>query len=485
QIDSKDNTIIEGAADNIASQQGKGEKMPLEIVGAAAVLLGGMYSAEKCLIALFDEKGRKLKIQGIYGLVKVPVGSELDLRENIIQQVVFRNETVNLGLGSSDIMRKFLGESFSNLLCVPLCSKSKNLGFICLINKHTELTGELVDFDDEDELLLRSLADHVGVSLENKLLYEVQDTNFLTTIRAMVNALDARDPFTKGHSDQVARYALLIGKELNFTEQELENLHYAGLLHDIGKIGVAESILHKPTNLTPEEYSQMKLHTYFGQQILRPVSFFQKLLPAIYHHHERWDGQGYPDGLKEDDIPLEARILSVADTFDAIVTQRVYRKGREKEMAMHELIKCTGRQFDPRIVDAFLTAMDKTELSREELLHWKLDAIRNIYRDVLLAVTQEQLVLADGSELAEVLKYGKLNLELNVYKKSDLPGVRKKVGQLLEELMLDKTRQKKFILCVSETVSNMLKHADGGIVQLLTSDRNIWFVARENVRASN
>ncbi|MFZ3172875.1 MAG: HD domain-containing phosphohydrolase [Carboxydocellales bacterium] len=480
QSDSKDNASIEGAADNLTSQQGKGEKIPLKIVDAAAAMLGRMYSADKCLIALFDDIGREFKIQGIYGAVKVPVGSKLDLRENIIHQVVFRGEAVNLRLGSPAIMRNFLGESVSNLLCVPLCSKSQNLGFICLINKHTELTGKLVDFDDEDELLLRSLSDHVGVSLENKVLYEVLETTFLTTIRAMVNALDARDPYTKGHSDQVARYALLIGKELNFTETELENLRYAGLLHDIGKIGVAESILHKPTKLTPEEYSQMKLHTYFGRQILRPVSFFQKLLPAIYHHHERWDGQGYPDGLKEDEIPLEARILAVADTFDAIVSQRVYRKGREKEMAMNELIKSTGRQFDPRIVDAFLTAMDKAELSGEELLHWKLDVIRNIYRDVLLAVTQEQLVLADGSELAEVLKYGKLKLELKVNEKSNLPGVREKVSQFLEKLMIDKTRQKKFILCVSETVSNMLKHANGGIVQLLISDQNIWFVARDN-----
>lgn len=486
QIDAKDNMIVEGVEgvedveDNSASQQGQRDKLRSKIASVAAVLLGRMYCADKCLIALFDEKGQELNIKGIYGSLKLPAGSKPDPRENIIHQVVVNGESVNLRQDSPAIMRNFLGETVSNLLCVPLCSKSKNLGLICLINKHTEVTGKLADFDDEDELLLRSLADHVGVSLENKELYERLETTFLTTIRAMVNALDARDPYTKGHSEQVARYALLIGKELKLSEPELDNLCYAGILHDIGKIGVPESILNKPTKLTPEEYSQMKLHTYFGRQILRPVSFFQKLLPAIYHHHERWDGQGYPDGLKEDEIPLEARILAVADTFDAIVSQRVYRNGREKEMAVNELIKSTGRQFDPRIVDAFLTAVDKTELSREELLHWKLDTIRNIYRDVLLAVTQEQLVLADGDELAEVLKYGKLKLELNVNEKNDLPGVRENVSKLLDELTVDKTLQKKFILCVSETVSNMLKHANGGIVQVLVNDKNIWFVARDN-----
>lgn len=480
QIDAKDNMIVEGVEDNSESQQDKGEKIRLKIAGVAAVLLGRMYCADKCLIALFDEKGQELKIKGIYGSLKVPAGSKPDLRENIIHQAVVNGEVVNLRQDSPAIMRNFLGETVSNLLCVPLCSKSTNLGFICLINKHTEVTGELADFDDEDELLLRSLADHVGVSLENKELYERLEATFLTTIRAMVNALDARDPYTKGHSEQVARYALLIGKELKLSEPELDNLCYAGLLHDIGKIGVPESILNKSAKLTLEEYSQMKLHTYFGRQILRPVSFFQKLLPAIYHHHERWDGQGYPDGLKEDEIPLEARILAVADTYDAIVSQRVYRKGREKEMAVNELIKSAGRQFDPRIVDAFLTALDKTELSREELLHWKLDTIRNIYRDVLLAVTQEQLVLADADELAEVLKHGKLKLELNVNEKNDLPSVRENVSKLLDELTVDKTLQKKFILCVSETVSNMLKHANGGVVQVLAGEKNIWFVARDN-----
>ncbi|MHB8983783.1 MAG: GAF and HD-GYP domain-containing protein, partial [Carboxydocellales bacterium] len=347
----------------------------------AAVLLGRMYYVDKCFIALFEDKNRDLKIAGGFGLSRIIQNSELDLNSNIIHAVAVQGESISLKDNDLSSTKKFLGETVTNLLCVPISSKSRILGMVCLVDKHKELSGELADFDNEDEQILRSLAESLGVALENTELYRELEKTFMTTIQAMVNALEARDPHTKGHSERVARYALLIGKELKLSDSQLQNLRFAGILHDIGKIGVPETILHKASQLTLEEYSQMKMHTYYGRQILRPVQIFQELLPAIYHHHERWDGLGYPDGLKEEEIPLEARILAVADAFDAIISQRVYRKSREKEMGINEIIKYTGRQFDPQVVDAFLTAMDKTELSKEELLHWKLDTIRYIYRD--------------------------------------------------------------------------------------------------------
>jgi anti-sigma regulatory factor (Ser/Thr protein kinase) len=148
-------------------------------------------------------------------------------------------------------------------------------------------------------------------------------------------------------------------------------------------------------------------------------------------------------------------------------------------MAINELIKCAGKQFDPQVVDAFLTALDKSELSKEELLHWKLDTIRDIYRDVIMAVTQCQLILADDEELTDILKTGEIKLEVFIRNNSDAPIVRKNVERVLEELTVDPKIQKNLLLCVSEVISNMLKHAQGGAMQIIVSPRKIWFIAKD------
>jgi len=467
-------SLIEEIAD---CEQKWGKSSRFKLAETIAALLGRMFCAKECIIALFNKERKELKIKGVFGSLEVPENLNLDLQENIINQVALQGEIVNLKQNSLVVTKTVLGQKVQNFLCVPISSKSGILGVIYMINKYNELTGEFLDFDAEDEQLLSFLADYVGISLENQELYEELETSFLSTIRAMVNALDARDPYTKGHSEQVAKYALLIGKELNLSEVELKNLRYAALLHDIGKLGVAESILHKPSGLTPDEYSQMKLHPYFGRQILQSVGLFQKLLPAIYHHHERWDGQGYPDGLKEEEIPLEARILAVADAFEAMISHRVYRKCLGKEMAVNELIKYTGKQFDPKIVDVFLTAIDRTELSKDELFHWKLDTIRNVYRDVIMAVTQCRLVLAERWELVKIFKQGEVKLEINIRQKDDVPTARKKIEKLLGELRVEQKIIRNLLLCVSEAISNMLKHAQGGIIQVIVNDLNIWIVA--------
>ncbi|MGA1826026.1 MAG: HD domain-containing phosphohydrolase [bacterium] len=184
-------------------------------------------------------------------------------------------------------------------------------------------------------------------------------------INSLIKALEAKDRYTSGHSEAVTKYASWIVKKLmekNFGEEIdeptfLQDIQTAGRLHDIGKIGVVESILNKPGKLTDEEYAEIKKHPITGANILTLVEDLQKYIPFVLHHHERWDGKGYPDELKGEDIPLGSRILSVADTYDAMTSCRSYRKGFPPEKAAQELIACKGSQFDPVMVDAFIEVL--------------------------------------------------------------------------------------------------------------------------------
>jgi len=181
---------------------------------------------------------------------------------------------------------------------------------------------------------------------------------YLGTIKSLIAALEAKDPYTRGHSERVARFAEEIGRQLKLSEEHLETLRYAGILHDIGKIGTARYILRKPGKLTEDEYQRIRLHPESGALILREIKFLSKTVPAIFHHHEHFDGTGYIDGIKGWEIPLLARILTVADAYDAMTSPRPYRAAMADEVACRELINCSGTQFDPDIVQAFLRTMD-------------------------------------------------------------------------------------------------------------------------------
>jgi len=176
-------------------------------------------------------------------------------------------------------------------------------------------------------------------------------------IVAFANAIDAKSPWTQGHSERVTSYALLIAQEMGIHEDELRTLRIAGLLHDIGKIGTYDVILDKPGPLTAEEWQLIKMHPARGGSILRPIKQLQEVIPIIKHHHERIDGNGYPDGLHGDEIPLLARILCLADSYDAMIADRPYKKGMEKENAFSEIRKKTGTQFDADAVKAFFAVV--------------------------------------------------------------------------------------------------------------------------------
>jgi HD-GYP domain-containing protein (c-di-GMP phosphodiesterase class II) len=179
---------------------------------------------------------------------------------------------------------------------------------------------------------------------------------FLGTIQAMAEAIDAKDPYTRGHSGRVNRYSVAIGRQLRLTDDQLEELHVASLMHDVGKIGIHDRILQKPGKLTPDEFEIMKTHATLGAQILAPIKKMHRVIPGLRWHHERWGGGGYPDGLERDAIPLMARIIAVADTFDAMTTHRPYQSAMSVDDARERLGSLSGIAFDERMVEAFQAA---------------------------------------------------------------------------------------------------------------------------------
>jgi len=194
-------------------------------------------------------------------------------------------------------------------------------------------------------------------------LYTKMRKVYLDTIRALAAAIDAKDPYTKGHSERVAEMSVALAQELNLSGRDIENIEYAALLHDIGKIGIADNILGKNSSLTDEEFDKIKEHTIMGAKIIEPVDFLKNSYKAIYHHHEKYDGKGYPEGLKSEDIPILARIIAAADAYDAMCSDRPYRKKLNKDKILKELKDQSGKQFDPEVVKALFSILDR---EREE-----------------------------------------------------------------------------------------------------------------------
>lgn len=236
---------------------------------------------------------------------------------------------------------------------------------------HDSLVGAMIvqaeapnAFAENDSRVLESLASQVAIALENAQLYEELEESFVQTVLALANAMDARDNYTRDHSQRISLLAVEVGRALGFSDKELENLRWAGLLHDIGKIGVPDDILLKPDTLTDEEYEIIKQHPVLGANILEPVKKLVNVAPLVRGHQEWYNGGGYPDGLAGEDIPRGARILSVVDSYIAMTDERVYRSARSHDEALRELINLKGVQFDPEVVDTFVKLLKKSSFRR-------------------------------------------------------------------------------------------------------------------------
>jgi len=233
------------------------------------------------------------------------------------------------------------------------------MGAICARDK---LSGE--EYLAADEKLVAAMAAQAAIAISNTLLFGDVKSLFVGTVRSLASAVDAKDPYTLGHSQRVTQYALTIAQELGLSGAGCEDLQLAALLHDVGKIGLPDEILLKAGKLTADEWEQVRKHPIWGEEILRPIRQLRRVASWIRHEHERWNGSGYPDGLKAADIPLPSRIIAVADAFDALTSDRSYRKAVSLREAIEILESAAGSEYDPDVVAAFLAAVGSGKISK-------------------------------------------------------------------------------------------------------------------------
>ena len=246
------------------------------------------------------------------------------------------------------------------LVLVPVCSRERMYGLMVLLHHR-----ERDELENEDLTLVAAIAGQAAVALENTSLFEDLEISYFSTVKALARAIEVKDPFTYGHSERVTEYALAIARRMGASDTEMQDIKYAAALHDIGKIGIARKILDKPGALSEEEFVHIKTHSQLGESIIEPVAFLKGPRSIIMHHHERYDGKGYPDVLSGEEIPLGARILAVADSFEAMMSDRPYRKARPMEEAVEELEVNAGTQFDPAVVRAFIGVLKEGDLVRD------------------------------------------------------------------------------------------------------------------------
>ena len=314
-----------------------------------------LLDAECGSLMLLNEKTNTLTIEVARGLdqeivesTKIPLGS------GIAGWVAMSGEPLLLIDGIRDprlsadlICRKRIKDA----VCVPLNIDSSTIGVLSVNNSPPGKT-----FTESDLGLLRAFANQAAIAIQKSRALEEMRQTYLDTIAMLARTVDTRDPYTYGHSRALSDYSMAIAQRLDYHDSLLEKLHIAALLHDIGKIAIPDAILLKPGPLTDEEYQVIKTHPTLGAQILEPVHYLKECIPLVLHHHEKYDGSGYPAGLKGEETPEGARLLAIADAFDAMSSLRPYRKPLTKVEILKEMEKQKGIQFDPFLLDIFLNA---------------------------------------------------------------------------------------------------------------------------------
>jgi putative nucleotidyltransferase with HDIG domain len=311
-----------------------------------------LIQAEIGHLVLMDEEEHRLYLEYSMGL-----GEESDKRRSVpigkgIAGWVAKNKkpllVKDFASHEEFTTRSSIGYERRNAISSPIMIKDELIGVITLINKKGAST-----FTDDEKTLLATIASEAAMALHNALLVEKIQKSYFAMVQSLIIAVESKDVYTRGHSDRVTQYSMLIGEQLGLSNNDMESLQQAAVLHDIGKITVELSILNKPSSLSQDEFSKIRLHPLVGYRILEPIDFEEKVKKCVLQHHEKLDGSGYPNGLAGDDILYEARILSVADAFDAMTTKRPYREPLTIEGALREMEKCAGSQFDGEVVNVF------------------------------------------------------------------------------------------------------------------------------------
>ena len=318
---------------------------------------------DRALLFMVDhENGTLRAVKGAGGTESglepiLSYGIPLDRTQNILARVV------DSGIAQivTDVDQSFLRKenlvlkAFNpkSFVAVPLITRNRVIGVLAV-----ERLRGLADFSSNDLEYMLNFCNQIAGSLENAHLIDSMKQSFVSSILSLATALEAKDPYTRGHSNRVATYSAIIARRLGLDEERVESIRLMSLMHDIGKIGIPDRIIMKPESLTSEEFSQIKRHPLYGLRIIQPLIENKPELGCIRNHHERFDGTGYPDGLRGDAIPLEARIMTVSDCFDAMTSDRPYRSAMSRREALREIEKNRGTQFSGEIVDVFLEVIN-------------------------------------------------------------------------------------------------------------------------------
>lgn len=316
-----------------------------------------------CTLRLLDESTNVLIPKAYAGEYLTEAVNDISdfsiysMNDQIYQKVFESTEpTIRRDVENSQLIKRINSnkkdkEKLKELMMAPIKIKEKKIGVLTV-----GITGK---FNSRQKSLLSSIANNAGIAIENARLYDLSRKNFIKTVNALIAAIEAKDKYTQGHSYRVSRYAVMLAEKMGLSQEQIDEVRVAGILHDIGKIGIPDAILSKPSKLTQEEFEQIKKHPSISRRILEPVGLSEATIRAITYHHERWDGKGYPFGITSELLSIEAQIISVADALDAMTSNRAYRKAMTEEEAVSEVIKGRESQFSPTVVDA-LTELVKT-----------------------------------------------------------------------------------------------------------------------------
>jgi len=301
-----------------------------------------------CILLLDEHTGDLVTATSRHGAIVGAYHPRVKAGDGLLWQAMKTGKPLNLPGGSA--ANQFSGPQVGQAgIAVPIRTRGRTLGVIYACGKQ-----DGHEFSARERDMLCGISNQAAFALDNATLYHDLENLFVGIAWSFASALDAKSPWTAGHSKRVTQYAVAIAEQLDQSPEFLNSIQTCGLLHDIGKIVISEKILDKPGSITLQERLAIAEHAAQGAKILEHIDTFHPLLPGIRHHHERWDGSGFPDRLGEADIPLMARVLAVADAYDAITSDRPYRQRRDRIDALAEIERCSGTQFDPEIVDAFI-----------------------------------------------------------------------------------------------------------------------------------
>lgn len=320
----------------------------------------GLVPAHNGVILLRDKDSGELVTE----YVKTGSASaEIVISSSIVQRAAERGEAVITHDAADDSRfeagMSIIAQNISSAMCAPLKHQDETLGVI-----YVDTRGTTNAFVQGDLQLLVALAGPAASAIKNAQYVRMLEKSYGDTLVVLADTIEMRDKYTVGHTWRVTNFAMAIAREMEWNEEKIRECEMGGVLHDIGKIAIEDAILGKPGKLTDEEFAKIKIHPERGARLLQDVERLHPLIPYCLYHHERYDGRGYPYGLSEDEIPIEGRLIAVADTFDALTSNRPYRKGLDPEIALGEIEKGRGTQFDPDVVDAFVRAYRSGKINR-------------------------------------------------------------------------------------------------------------------------